>query len=109
MSGARDSSAILWDLGTGGQTRSMRGHRGHVTSAAWAGPNIFLTGAQDGIVRVWDVRGSGTVATVQAHVSQGGAGAVGDIVATSGAEAGFDGTLAVTSGADGRVQTLEAR
>jgi len=84
----------------------MRGHRGHVTSAAWAGPNIFLTGAQDGIVRVWDVRGSGTVATVEAHVSQGGAGAVGDIVATSGAEAGFEGILAVTLRLTERVASI---
>lgn len=55
------------------------------------------------------MRGSGTVAMVEAHVSQGGAGAVGDIVTTSGVDAGLEGVLAVTSGADGRVQTLEAR
>ena len=82
----------------------MKGHKGHVTSAAWADPNVFLTGAQDGMVRVWDIRGGGTVANIDAHVSQGGAGAVGDIIVVDGEFAGGKGALAVTAGADGRVQ-----
>ncbi len=38
-------TAILWDLGTGGRSKAMSGHRGHVTSLAWADANVFLTGA----------------------------------------------------------------
>lgn len=36
-------------------------------------------------------------------------GAVGDIIITDGRESGMEGTLAVTAGADCRVQVLEAR
>jgi len=101
---------MLWDLGSGQASRKLSGHRGHVTSISWYQESIFLTGAQDGIVRVWDKRssGSGMIGSVPAHVVKGsGAGAVGDIEITG--DFGPAGKLVVTAGADQRLQVLDPR
>ena len=77
--------------GGGGRSESKRpavsGSRakakGVDSVGASSSPSIFLTGGQDGYVKVWDARGKeGCVATVEAHRTEAGAGAVGDIEAS---------------------------
>ena len=118
--------------------RALKGHRGHITALGHleelAQPDVFVTGAQDGHVRVWDTRAARCAHNVPARTSERGAGAVGAIrvaltggggcdggggggscgdAADRGARAdggdGIGGGLIVTAGADQRVCALEPR
>jgi WD40 repeat protein len=141
VSGDRDGVANVWRLHDGVVEGALRGHKGHLTACAWVpadagaddetgaggggggssstsasgglgGANLVVTGAQDGHVRVWDVRTRECVANVGAHASESGSGAVGDIcVARSGGSGGGgpSETVLVTAGADRRVCVLDPR
>lgn len=115
ISGDRDGIACVWNLTDGAIMGSLKGHKGHLTASAWmrsdsasttGGGDLVLTGAQDGHVRVWDIRAStSTIANIGCHASDGGSGAVGDLsVATVGSE-----TLIVSAGADKRLCVLDPR
>jgi len=135
-SGDRDGVFKLWDGAAGREVLSLAGHKGHATAVAWMVPlagvppapaagatpaatawashpwngDLLLTGAQDGHLRVWDVRARATAANVECHVTDAGAGAVGDIAVAhvptggGGAEA-----LIVTAGADRTVAVCDPR
>jgi WD40 repeat protein len=125
--GDRDGVAKVWDLGAGESTGTMSGHKGHITAMCWMPPlaydaatplpsslptheQLLATGAQDGHVRVWDMRSKACAANVELHVTDSGAGAVSDIamavIRTEGA--GFESVL-VTTGADKCVCVLDPR
>ncbi|EFJ44249.1 hypothetical protein VOLCADRAFT_118805 [Volvox carteri f. nagariensis] len=122
VSGDRSGHVLLWDMSSGGVSWRMKNvHQGHVTSLAWfeeggggggggasapgEGGGCFVTGGQDGVVRVWDPRAKANVAKVQLHVNEQGHGAVGDIIAGGPAVSG----LVVTAGADGTCRVLDPR
>lgn len=96
--------------------RSIKAHRGHVTcvlhwytkseedqqSAAALSSSTFMTGGQDGIIKVWDARGEGCLHRIECHASADrGTGAVSCLIQT--------GDLIATAGADKRVCVLEPR
>ncbi len=89
------------------------GHKGHVTVARWFADedvNVVLTGAQDGHVRVWDLRSREEVANIAAHTSAAGSGAVAAICPTAAAPASVDrmgGNVIVSAGADAAVVVLD--
>lgn len=133
LTGHRDGRLGLFDLETGemmgGRGVSLgRAHRGHVT-ATLSAPGLdtgaatprFVTGGQDGFVRIWDPRvgeldtssgsclsagSAGMVMESAAHCSSAGVGAVGGIIAS---EAGASGTRLISYGADKRICVLEIR
>jgi F-box/WD-40 domain protein 7 len=146
LSGDRGGAVRVWDVDAGAAVGALGGHRGHITALAWlcgegeGGPggsagDLALTGAQDGHVRVWDLRaGDGPVANVAAHVARGGTGAVGDICVArpdpsrgggggggggalgacaaqwqAGGAGGGGEPLIVTAGADKRLCVIDAR
>lgn len=145
VTGDRDGVANVWRLHDGVCVGSLRGHKGHLTACAWlADPvavdadgtgagaasgtgsdagNLIVTGAQDGHVRVWDVRTRSCVANIAAHASPSGSGAVGDIAVArvssplpaassasqSAAASASSEPLVVTSGADKRICVLDPR
>ncbi len=45
-------AAFLWDMNQGRDSRRLGGHGGHVTSCSWLHGQLFMTGAQDGKVRM---------------------------------------------------------
>lgn len=161
--GGAAPAAKRGDAGSAGLVGTLAGHRGHITAMTWAstvnryalpgvapgapprlspGPDpelhsLLFTGAQDGHFRAWDVRSKTPVANIELHVSDGGAGAVGDISVArvptsphflsfagggdggppspgsafsggSEADSGFE-TLVVTAGADRTVCVLDPR
>lgn len=84
--------------------RSLKAHKGHVTAMSkHAGDEVvFLSGGQDGALRVWDSRAESCVHRVECHASaEAGTGAV-SCIETSG-------PLVVTGGADKRVCVMDAR
>ncbi|GIL71317.1 hypothetical protein Vretimale_2829 [Volvox reticuliferus] len=116
VTGDRSGHVLLWDTSSGATSWRMRNvHQGHVTALAWfdegggAGEGeaagCFVTGGQDGVVRVWDPRAKANVAKVQLHVNEQGHGAVGDIIAGGPAVAG----MVVTAGADATCRILDPR
>lgn len=127
LTGHRDGRMGLFDLETGEMIGGRgvglgRAHRGHVTVTlsvpsldTGAATPCFVTGGQDGFVRVWDLRvgeleassnSAGMVMESAAHCSSAGAGAVGGIIAS---EAEASGTRLISYGADKRICVLEKR
>merc|ERR1712085_958 len=88
-------------MGTG----TLKGHKGHITAMLAVpdgdGAPTVLTGAQDGQVRVWDLRSRNNTFTMSCHPG----GAVNDL----GVTVNRDNPLVVSTGADGRLLVLEPR
>lgn len=122
MTGHRDGRAGLYDLGTGTMVCELRrggAHRGCITvvqtladAKAEGRAGCFVTGGQDGFVRVWDTRiggpggdggnGPGAVMEAPAHRGATGVGAVGGITAVGG-------DRLASFGADKRICVFELR
>lgn len=125
VSGGRDSLVMLWDLASGKLSRKITGHKGHVTSCEWfpggsggasaagaASGVLVATGAQDGHVRIWDMRAKGCVANLPSHASTMGSGAVGAIQSTAMAPSvrgALGSDLLVSMGADKAIVTTDVR
>lgn len=83
----------LWDLQGSSMSRNDKGaHQGHVTAVSWGCSfhpgaaedpemsEVYLTGGQDGVVRVWDARSrAGCQGELDLHTNEKGRGAVGFI------------------------------
>ncbi len=111
VSGDRDGMGYVFDMVSGKTIGRLKGHSGHLTSVAWVeagGTWLTVTGAQDGHVRLWDVRAKAQVANVEVHVTDQGAGAVSDMAATASTATGGVSYL-VTSGADKCINVLDPR
>ncbi|MBV1851273.1 WD40 repeat domain-containing serine/threonine protein kinase [Catellatospora tritici] len=60
----------IWELdpdGGGVCRHESQGHRNRVVAAAAAGAGRFLTGGEDGILRLWDAAGGRCLRTIEAH------------------------------------------
>ena len=119
--GSRDGKISIFDLNDTRQPiRFFNCERaGHVTSVATfqaqgSGTSVYLTGHQDGCVRLWDSRTKKNTAVVKraCHArSDGRAGAVGKIVC-SNAHTELEhlgGNVIVTAGADSSICVLDPR
>ncbi len=109
VSGDRGGTAIAFDLTTAQPIGSLKGHKGHITAVEWLcydDENLFLTGAQDGHVRVWDLRVRQEVANIAAHSGDKGSGAVGALQSAAGPAGSC---AVVSSGADCKVCVLDPK
>ena len=59
VSGSKDGTIKLWDLATGKERRTLRGHKRDVSVAFHPGGKLLASGDYNGIVRLWDL-GAGT-------------------------------------------------
>ena len=115
----RDGSVVSWDPRTGDATH-LGAHGGHATAlaaASYAEPNVgahgadssdaglmprgLLSGGQDGVVRLWDLRSKNSAMETRVHE-----GAVNDIIAHKLPDGS---PMVVTAGADRRVLALDPR
>eukprot|EP00899_Mesostigma_viride_P014111 jgi/Mesvir1/22700/Mv14117-RA.1 len=112
-SGARDGTAIIWDVGSGSASRKLSGaHEGHLTSLCWlpalggASSPLLLTGGQDACLRAWDMRSARVVCEApQLHATPKGKGAIGDLCTVDAS----GNTLVVSTGADKAVKITDPR
>jgi len=62
------NNVILWN--TEGKLRgSYQGHTDPVTTIDWKNNNMFATGSQNGIIKIWDVQSSQAIKTLNSHES----------------------------------------
>jgi len=104
-SGDRSGIVKAWDTNHAQCLGTMKGHKGHIT-AMLAMPDsdgvpTVVTGAQDGHIRVWDLRQKLNAFNMSCHPG----GAVNDM----GVTVRRDNPLMVSTGADGRLLILEPR
>lgn len=60
------NNVILWN--TEGKLRhSYQGHTEPVVNIDWKNNNVFATGSQDGVIKVWDVQSSSAIKTYTGH------------------------------------------
>ena len=117
-SGGRDGALYLWDLSKGHLIRRFRAHKGQLpvisvlqsTSEEVEGCvgaddiGIFCTGGTDGLVKLWDSRQRGSVASRSCHSPA----AVGVLEPVSSASTGFP-SLLLSGGSDNKVHLLDTR
>lgn len=61
MSASTDKTGAVWDVEAGQRIKKLKGHTSFVNSccASRRGPQMVVTGSDDGTVKVWDVRKRG--------------------------------------------------
>ena len=66
---AEQGKTILCDLRTGHATHMLEGHKGGVKTLAFAPLDTYIlaTGGQDGCIRLWDIRNSRILHSLDAH------------------------------------------
>mmetsp|Transcript_94287 Transcript_94287/g.281356 ORF Transcript_94287/g.281356 Transcript_94287/m.281356 type:complete len:650 (-) Transcript_94287:94-2043(-) len=117
-SGDRSGSVRVWDACRAEHIAVLKGHKGHITAMlalpescagggagtptpGGGGTPAIATGAQDGHIRIWDLRQKLNTFNLSAHAG----GAVNEMGVTMGSSA----PLVVSVGADGRLLVLEPR
>ena len=108
----RDGAVVCWDVASGDAT-NLGAHQGHATALAAAGADggsgggqlsggTLLSGGQDGIVRLWDLRQARSACETRVHT-----GAVNDLLAHR--LPGSSAPLVISAGADHRLTALDPR
>ena len=65
-----DSTVKVWDVGTGQERATLKGHTDAVSSVALSGDGkTLVSGSVDGTVRVWDVGTGQERATLKGHTA----------------------------------------
>ena len=59
-------NVVLWSA-EGTLRHSFQGHNDSVVKIDWKNNNVFATGSQDGIIKIWDSQNSAAIKTYQAH------------------------------------------
>ncbi len=68
VSGSYDATVRLWDIATGKETATLRGHSLPVISVAFSPDGTRLaSGSSDGTVRLWDVVSGSETARLSGH------------------------------------------
>src|SRR5262249_44982015 len=95
--GGFDWTIKLWNVADGRELRTLRGHRGYITSLMFTpdGQNV-VSGSQDKLVKLWEVSSGDCIRTFEGHPTEVAAVTVsrdGHYIASSGG--GFNGFVVV--------------
>ena len=64
ISGSRDDTIKIWDLGTGQEKFTLKGHRGWVTAIALTPDGkTVISGSRDDTIKIWDLVTGEEIAT----------------------------------------------
>jgi len=111
-SGDRAGAVMVWDISSAKHVGALKGHKGHITAllslpsiaqpeAVDPGPPMIASGAQDGHIRIWDLRQKLNAFNMSVHPG----GAVNEIGITLGGKP----PSLVSIGADGRLVVMDPR
>jgi predicted NACHT family NTPase len=68
--GEKDGRVRLWNVITGKELLTLRGHSNWVNSVAWSGDSLTLaSGSDDNTVKLWNVQTGNCVRTLEGHSS----------------------------------------
>jgi predicted NACHT family NTPase len=68
--GEKDGRVRLWNVITGKELLTLRGHSSGVNSVAWSGDSLTLaSGSDDNTVKLWNVQTGNCVRTLEGHSS----------------------------------------
>jgi WD40 repeat protein len=71
ISGSKDRTLKIWDLGAGIELRSLSGHDGGVASVrAFAEGRRAISASDDGTLKIWDLATGNELSTLRGHVGQ---------------------------------------
>jgi WD40 repeat protein len=69
--GYAGDTAIVWDIKTGRELRTLSGHSGHILRIAWSPDGKQLaTGSDDNTAKVWNVRTGKELCTLKGHAGR---------------------------------------
>jgi hypothetical protein len=99
VTGTKDFYARLWDVATGMEIRTLRGHSGYINSVCFSPDGRYLvTGSRDSIAKLWDVATGKEIRTFKGH-----SGAINSVCFSP------DGLYLITGGADATTKLWEIR
>jgi hypothetical protein len=97
--GGEDKTVKVWDVATGQEVRTLKGHMGAVVSVAFSPDGTRLASASsDKTVKLWDVDSGQELRTLKAHTDR-----VRSVAFSP------DGTRLASAGADGTIKLWDAR
>eukprot|EP01129_Flabellula_baltica_P003332 TRINITY_DN13116_c0_g1_i1.p1 TRINITY_DN13116_c0_g1~~TRINITY_DN13116_c0_g1_i1.p1 ORF type:complete len:496 (+),score=118.26 TRINITY_DN13116_c0_g1_i1:201-1688(+) len=67
VSGSKDGTAKVWDIGSRTAVRTIGNHTKSVTAVRWGGEGLIYTASQDMTIKVWDERDSKLVRVLKDH------------------------------------------
>eukprot|EP01112_Ceratiomyxa_fruticulosa_P013370 TRINITY_DN3760_c0_g2_i1.p1 TRINITY_DN3760_c0_g2~~TRINITY_DN3760_c0_g2_i1.p1 ORF type:complete len:319 (-),score=45.38 TRINITY_DN3760_c0_g2_i1:54-1010(-) len=103
LSGDREGTVKIWDTHRGDCLRTIKRHKGQISALCGCDDEgLALTGGQDGVLNIIDLRTFDTESRVL-HRSERGVGALTNIVYSNHVQ------TIVTAGADKKMQVIDAR
>ena len=102
----RDGLVKIWDGKTGCEKGSFRGsEKGHVNNCISLSSDIFATGAQDGSLRLWDIRETKAISVYKLHKAGASISELGLLESDVIASCGTDGRVCLLDSRAGKITT----
>ena len=68
-SGSVDNSIIIWDINTGNNIRTLKGHSNWVCCLAVLPNGCLASGSVDNSIIIWDINTGNNIRTLKGHSS----------------------------------------
>lgn len=70
LSGNSDSTLMLWDIGTGKEIRTLRGHASLVLSVAFSPDGRYaVSGSDDNTLKLWEIESGKEIKSFEVHTA----------------------------------------